>query len=166
MRTGVALGSNLGDRLAHMRAGRDLLRSLDEEPSLFGVSRVYETDPVGCAPGTEPFLNAVVEIGTGLAPSALLAELRALERRLGRADARGRNLPRALDLDIIYMGGLRIARRPVIIPHPRAHERRFVLQPLADIRPALVLPGSDATVEQLLARLPTAPSVRLFAREW
>lgn len=166
MRTGVALGSNLGDRLANLRAGRELLRSLDEEPARFAASPVYETDPVGCAPGTAPFLNAVVEIGTRLAPDALLAELRALERRLGRADAPGQNLPRTLDLDIIYSGDRPIAGEHVIIPHPRAHERRFVLQPLADIRPALVLPGSDATIAQLLARLPPVPAVRVFAREW
>lgn len=166
MRTGVALGSNLGDRLAHLRAGRDLLRSLDEEPDLFGVSPVYETDPVDCAPGTAPFLNAVIEIGTRLEPAALLAELRALEHRLGREDAPGRNLPRPLDLDILYAGNLRSAGEHIVIPHPRAHERRFVLQPLADIRPTLALPGADASVAQLLARLPATPAVRLFARDW
>lgn len=166
MRTGIALGSNLGDRLARLRAGRDFLESLHEGPHRAAVSRVYETEPVGCEHGVPAFLNAVVEIETHLDPATLLGKLRALEREQGRADARAPNQPRPLDLDILYADNLKIAAGPVIIPHPRAAARRFVLQPLADIRPDLALPGGTQTVTESLAGLPPAPAVRLFAREW
>ncbi len=166
MRTGVALGSNLGDRLVHLRAGREFLESLHADPGRATVSPVYETEPVGCEPGTPPFLNAVMEIETHLDPAALLDSLRALERQAGRADTRAPNQPRPLDLDILYAGDLHIDTGPVILPHPRAAARRFVLQPLADIRPDLVLPGRAASVAELLAQLPPSPAVRLFAREW
>ena len=136
--TGLALGSNLGDRLAHLRQGRDLLLSLHEGPAPAAVSPVYETEPVDCPPGSASFLNAVVEIRTSLDPGQLLRQLIRLESELGRSPARERNTARSLDLDIIYAGQLVIDTPTLILPHPRMTVRRFVLQPLADATAAVV----------------------------
>ena len=164
--TGIALGSNLGDRLAHLRQGRDLLLSLHEGAAPAACSRVYATEPVDCPPGSPPFLNAVVEIHTSLHPDRLLSQLIQLESELGRPDARGRNTPRPLDLDILYTGELVIDTPALVLPHPRLAARRFVLQPLADVRPDFVLPGDHRPVTQLLAALPAAPRVEVFRAEW
>lgn len=166
MRTGIALGSNLGDRLSLLRAGRDFLRTLHHVPAPLLASAVYETAPVGCPPGSLPFLNAVIEIVTDLAPSDLLLLLSGFEGSLGRPGRRPRNSPRPLDLDILYCGDASIASADLTLPHPRINQRRFVLQPLADIRPDLVLPGQSSTVAQLLAALPPGPAVTFLAAEW
>ena len=166
MLTGIALGSNLGDRLTSLRAGRDFLLSLHEGSSPAAVSRIYETSPVGCPPGSPAFLNAVVEIETPRQPHDLLIVLQDFEQQLGRPRAHGKNSPRVLDLDILYCDDLVISAGAVTVPHPRLHMRRFVLQPLADIRPHLIPPGQTRTVGDLLSSLPVKPGVRLFATEW
>lgn len=164
--TGLALGSNLGDRLAHLRQGRDLLLSMHEGPAPAALSPVYETEPVDCPLGSASFLNAVVEIRTSLDPGQLLRQLTRLESELGRSPARGQNAPRSLDLDILYAGQLVIDTPTLILPHPRMTARRFVLQPLADVRPDFVLPGNKRDIAQLLAALPPAPRVALFRAVW
>jgi 2-amino-4-hydroxy-6-hydroxymethyldihydropteridine diphosphokinase len=164
--TGIALGSNLGDRLAHLRAARQLLLTLHEGPEFAAVSPVYETTPVGCPPDSPAFLNAVIEITTALDPATLLDRLATLERDLGRAANRTRNSPRPLDLDILYAGDIAIQTPALTVPHPRLAQRRFVLQPLSDIRPHLVLPGQSRTIAQLLAAVPHEPAAHLFASDW
>lgn len=166
MRIGVALGSNLGDRLEHLRAGRDFLVAGHRGPGLPKISPAYETEPVGCAPGTAPFLNAVIEIETGEEPGMLREKLAALEAARGRPGAREKNAPRALDLDVLYAGDCRSDDPNLVLPHPQMRARRFVLQPLADICPDLVLPGESQTVRDLLASLPASPSVQLLHRTW
>lgn len=166
MKTGIALGSNLGDRLAQMTAARDFVLAMHEGGQAPLCSGLYETDPVDCAPGTEPFLNAVVEIDTSLAPATCLAKLRDFEQSTGRAEFRDRNSPRAIDLDLLYMGGLHSDTPDLQLPHPRMTQRRFVLQPLADIRPDLALSVDGQPITSLLAGLPTAPAVRLVASHW
>lgn len=166
MRTAVALGSNLGDRRAHLAAGRDFLFALHEGSGLPLFSGLYETEPVCCAPGTAAFLNAVVEIETSLAPEDLLQRLREYEHVSGRAESREKNSPREIDLDLLYIDELRLDSTALVLPHPRMHTRRFVLQPLADIHAGLVLPGQTASVEKLLSALPPQPAVRLVARDW
>ena len=166
MKTGIALGSNLGDRLAQVTAARDFVLAMHEGSRATLCSGLYETDPVDCAPGTEPFLNAAVEIDTSLAPAACLAKLRDYEQSAGRAEYRDRNSPRAIDLDLLYMGDLRSDSPALQLPHPRMTQRRFVLQPLADIRPDLVLSMGSQPIASLLARLPTGPAVRLVANPW
>lgn len=166
MQTGIALGSNLGDRLACLRAGRDFLLALHEGPAPAAVSPVYETEPVGCPPGSSAFLNAVVEIDTPLEPAALLGRLAAFERGLGRPARRSVNAPRPLDLDLLYAGATELRTAHLTLPHPRLAQRRFVLQPLADIRPHLVLPAQSRPVSALLAALPPEPQVRPFAPAW
>jgi 2-amino-4-hydroxy-6-hydroxymethyldihydropteridine diphosphokinase len=166
LKTGIALGSNLGDRLAQMTAARDFVMAMHEGGQAPLCSGLYETDPVDCAPGTEPFLNAVVEIDTSLAPATCLAKLRDFEQSTGRAEFRDRNSPRAIDLDLLYMGGLHSDTPDLQLPHPRMTQRRFVLQPLADIRPDLALSVDEQPITYLLARLPAAPAVRLVGSHW
>ncbi len=165
MHFGIALGSNLGDRAENIRRGIALLN--ERIPSLIirASAQVYETDPVDCPPGACAFLNTVIEVETTLKPQELHAHLQSIEQLLGRALVREKNSPRPLDLDLLYAGGL-ISNDPVLtLPHPRLHRRRFVLQPLSDIRPNLLLPGQVHTVSELLERLPAdSASVRLFSR--
>jgi len=165
MRCGIAFGSNVGDRLACLRAARAAVHRLHEgggdQANVALASPVYETEPVGCAPGTPPYLNAVMEIDSTQPPLKLLAALQKIEGDLGRPAERPRNAPRTLDLDLLYMDGETVAEGGLNLPHPRMHERRFVLEPLNAIRPGLRLPGAGASVAELLAALPATPKVAL-----
>lgn len=158
MKCGIALGSNLGDRAANLHEGLEALRKLSADGEVL-ASRFYETEPVDCAPDAPGFLNAVAEIEFSASPGDLLAALQAVEVRMGRPSNHPRNAPRELDLDILYCGDLVLAEGDLVVPHPRLAERRFVLAPLADIRPELVLPGMSVPVKTLLANLPEMPQV-------
>lgn len=153
MRTGIALGSNIEPRLDHLREAGKFLHSLHEGDQPWLASGLYETAPLDCPAGSGDFYNAVLEIETSLEPLSLLAKLQDFEHRLGRPDERPRNSPRPIDLDILYMGPIELHQERLVIPHPALAERRFVLTPLAEIRPALVLPGLDQKIETLLANL-------------
>jgi 2-amino-4-hydroxy-6-hydroxymethyldihydropteridine diphosphokinase len=153
MRTAVALGSNLGDRLSSLRAARQQICDLtDIQPPVLS-SAIYETDPVDCEPGAPKFLNAVVEFGYNGDPLPLFKKLKNLEKTLGRPREHARNVSRMLDIDLLYIGDTRVNEAELELPHPRMHLRRFVLQPLADIRPELILPRQTKTVRELLAQL-------------
>ncbi len=163
MRTGIALGSNLGDRLANLRAGRDAILRLAGISPPAKYSGIYETEPVGSGPESGAYLNAVIEVEFDGQPIALLDGLQAIEAAMGRPSKRPRNAPRTLDLDILYVGNLSLANDEIVIPHPRLHQRRFVLQPLHDIRPELLLPGQMRTVAELYTALTDPAAVELFA---
>jgi 2-amino-4-hydroxy-6-hydroxymethyldihydropteridine diphosphokinase len=131
----LALGSNLGDRAAHLQSAVDGLDA-DEHVRVVAVSRVYETDPVG-GPAQGAYLNAVVAVETELAPEALLALAQRLERDAERV--RGERWgPRTLDVDVLLYDELALDSADLTIPHPRMWERGFVLAPLRDVAPALV----------------------------
>jgi 2-amino-4-hydroxy-6-hydroxymethyldihydropteridine diphosphokinase len=166
MRTGIALGSNLGDRLANLRAGREAVMRLAGVSGTPLCSRVYETEPVGTGPDAGRFLNAVIEVEFTGQPMALLDALQEIEATMGRPSKRPRNAPRTLDLDILYVGNLVLSNEEIVIPHPRLHQRRFVLTPLNDIRPDLLLPGQQHTIAQLLATLQDPASVEEFVEKW
>jgi 2-amino-4-hydroxy-6-hydroxymethyldihydropteridine diphosphokinase len=166
MRTGIAFGSNLGDRLEHLRQARAALTGLPSTAEPFRFSRVYETEPIDTEPGTQPFLNAVGEVEYTGHPLALLDALQEIEARFGRPSKRPRNAPRPIDLDVLYVGNLVLRNEEIIIPHPRMHMRRFVLQPLCEIRPDLILPGQEQTAAQLLKSLADSSAVDLFTDEW
>ena len=166
MRAAIALGSNLGDRLANLAAGRDAVLKLPCVSGPVLQSRVYETEPVGTGPDAGPFLNAVMEVEFIGDPLTLLAALRAIESALGRPTRHPRNAPRTIDLDILYLGDLVRHDDTLILPHPRLHLRRFVLAPLNDIRPGLRLPGHARTVAEFLARLDDPAAVTLSAETW
>ena len=136
----------------------DFLCALSETGEILESPR-FETTPVDCPPGSPPFLNAVAEIEVDsvvLTPLNLLDELQEFEIERGRSRLHDPNAPRPLDLDIIYYGIERIDQMGLVIPHPRAHKRRFVLEPLAQLHPDLVLPGQTKTVAELLAELKVA----------
>ncbi len=143
-RVGISLGSNLGDRLARLRAAVAALERVRSSPRLL-LSSLYETDPVDCPPGSGAFLNAVIEIETGFSPLDLLAHTQAIERELGRPSLHQRNAPRTVDLDLLYYDQVSLDEPDLVLPHPRMWERAFVLAPLAEIRPDLVPPGTDLT---------------------
>jgi 2-amino-4-hydroxy-6-hydroxymethyldihydropteridine diphosphokinase len=128
-------------------------------------SSLWRTTPVDCPPGAPVFVNAVVGLvlRAGETPESLLAKLQALEKQFGRQPKKVLNEPRPLDLDLIAFGNQTRATRGLTLPHPRAHERRFVLQPLSEIAPDLILPGQVKTVAQLLERLPPDANMRQLA---
>jgi 2-amino-4-hydroxy-6-hydroxymethyldihydropteridine diphosphokinase len=153
MRIAIALGSNLDDRLANLQAAQQAIADLPNVRSPLLSSPIYETDPVGCEPGAGKFLNAVIEFEYDGEPLDLLKRLREIEGALGRPADHQRNVSRKIDIDILYVGDMKIDTNELQLPHPRIHEREFVLRPLADIRPALVLPGQTKTVRELLVEL-------------
>ena len=166
MRAGIALGSNLGDRLAHLRAARGELVKVEGigEPVL--ASRVYETEPVGTEADAGAFLNAVLEVEFAGEAGGLLKELQGIEAKLGRPSRHPRNSSRTIDLDILYIGDRVVNGDGIAIPHPRLHERRFVLAPLADVCPQVILPGQVKSVADLLADLRDPSAVEIFAGKW
>lgn len=166
MKVLIGLGSNLGNRMAHMKSARDFVFSLHEGTPPPACSPLYETDPVGCADHAPPFLNAVVAIESSLEPGDLLRRLRNFERESGRSKHTAKNAPRTMDLDLLCADNLCISTTTLTVPHPRMTTRRFVLQPLADIFPDFVVPGKNQTASALLATLPDTPGARLVARSW
>ena len=153
MKYGIALGSNLGDRLAHLRRALELILVLPANVRLMAAAPVYETRPLECPAGSQQFLNSVIEIEADFEPLALLTALQAIESGLGRPNVHEHHAPRTVDLDILYADGITMSKPELMLPHPRLKHRRFVLQPLADIRPALVLPGETRTVVEMLLSL-------------
>lgn len=133
----LALGSNMGERLAELERAVASLRSLD--PGL-SVSFVYETAPVGGPAGQGPYLNCVASLETGLSPRELLSFAQRLEAEAGRVRS-VRNAPRPLDVDILLYDELSIEEDDLVVPHPRMNERPFVLAPLEDLAPDRVPPG-------------------------
>jgi 2-amino-4-hydroxy-6-hydroxymethyldihydropteridine diphosphokinase len=166
MRTGIALGSNLGDRLANLRAARQALVDLANVKPPVLSSPVYETEPVDCEPGAGKFLNAVVEIEYDGDPSELLEQLVRVEESLGRERDHARNVSRKIDIDLLYAGDLSVKNERLQLPHPRMHLRKFVMRPLADIRPDLRLPDQTKTARELLAQIKDSTKVMSFAEKW
>jgi len=150
VRAYVGLGSNLGDREAPLRQAVAALR---EVPGvrIVAVSAFRETDPVGFLDQPR-FLNGAAAIETELSPQELLAALLEVERGLGRIRGGERYGPRTVDLDLLVYGDVTLAEPGLEIPHPRLHERRFALEPLAELAPGLEIPGKGP-VEALLAEL-------------
>ena len=149
----IALGSNLGDSRQIFVQAIARLQEFSAAPLL--QSSFIETAPVDCPPGSPNFLNAIVGLVPCVdeTPESLHARLQALEKEFGRQPKQVLNEPRPLDLDLIAFGNEVRNTPQLTLPHPRAHLRKFVLQPLAEIAPDLVLPGQTKTVTQLLAAL-------------
>ncbi len=146
----IGLGANLGDREAALRRALDLLAA---EPGIevTAVSAFRDTDPVGLLDQPR-FLNAAARIETGLGPDELLERLLGVERALGRTRTGPRFGPRTIDLDLLLYGDSTLHDPNLTVPHPRLHERAFVLEPLAELDPDLVIPGLGE-VKSLLAAL-------------
>ena len=151
---GIGLGSNLGDRLGHIQAGIGFLRTL---LSGLKVSSLYETSPIDCPEGSGYFYNAAVEGRFDGEPAELLKLLKEFELTRGERADGVKNAPRALDLDLLY------TEKPVrvpglVLPHPRLGHRRFVLEPLSEIRPDLVLNGEP--IVEMMKRLSWVDQVK------
>ncbi len=146
MRAFLGLGSNMGDRWEHLR------RAVSELPDLVAVSPVYETEPVGGPPGQGRYLNLVAALDTELGARQLLDVAHRLEQGAGRVRT-VKDGPRTLDVDVLLVGDLVIDEPDLVVPHPRMWERRFVIEPLADLAPDLVPPSvriaSGGDVRQL-----------------
>ena len=156
----VALGSNLGDSCKIILDAMARLEKLSDAPIL--KSSLWQTSPVNCPPASPKFVNAVIGLipKENETPEILLKKLRELEKAFGRAPKMVMNEPRPLDLDLIAFGNELRNSPELILPHPRAHLRRFVLQPLNEIAPELILPGQGKTVSELLAALPGDETVK------
>lgn len=163
----LALGSNVGDRLANLQQARDLLRPLAQGE--ISSASLYETDPLDCPPGSPPYLNTVVSFATVLSPPELLIKTQAIEAELGResASTRASNSPRPIDLDLLLHGDQVITTSALELPHPRLHERRFVLTPLRDLAPGLIPPTQANPIAILLELVESTelPPV-LIAENW
>ena len=155
----LGLGSDLGDREDNLR---QVVKVLGKSAGkITAVSPVYETEPVGFR-GKGDFLNMVICIETFLSPPALLEKLMLTESQLGRIRSETRNISRIIDIDILLYGNEVINESSLIVPHPRMHERRFVLVPLNDIAPDLVHPVTGKTISELLAVCRDKGRIRLF----
>jgi 2-amino-4-hydroxy-6-hydroxymethyldihydropteridine diphosphokinase len=156
----VALGSNLGDSTALIERAISILENLSEQPVL--RSSLHESKPVDCPPGSPDFLNAIVAItpSSSETPESLLVKLQEIEGELGRRPKKLVNEPRPIDLDMVAFGSQIRNTEFLMLPHPRAHLRTFVLAPLAEILPDFFAPGWSGTVSELLARKPGAEAAK------
>jgi len=153
----IGIGSNLGDRAGHVQLALEQLGELDQT-RVVAISQVIETAPIGPIE-QGPYLNAAASIETGLSPRGLLEAMQAIERTHARdRDREERWGPRMLDLDILVYADRVIDEPGLTIPHPCLHERRFVLEPLAEIAAELIVPGLHQTVSGLLTALERAES--------
>ena len=154
----------MGDRLENLRAARQAILSLAniKPPAL--ASSVYETEPVDCEPGAGKFLNAIVEFEYEGDPSRLLEQLIQTEEALGRKRVHRQNVSRTIDIDLLYCGDKQVNNERLQLPHPRLHLREFVLRPLADIRPDLILPSQTKSIRELLVE--QSGEVIRFAKDW
>jgi 2-amino-4-hydroxy-6-hydroxymethyldihydropteridine diphosphokinase len=151
----LSLGSNLGDREAQLR---EAIRRLNETGRVVSVSSFYETEPVEIT--DQPwFLNCAVAVETEKTPQALMAAILAIEKEMGRKRVQKKG-PRTIDLDILLFGNEVIESSNLIIPHPAMHQRRFVLEPLAEIAPQAPHSTLGKTVRELLDSLPPGQGVR------
>jgi 2-amino-4-hydroxy-6-hydroxymethyldihydropteridine diphosphokinase len=167
MECGFSLGSNLGDRLASLRAARRRLAALPGVREL-AAAPIYETEPVGVQPEFRhlPFLNTVVILEGEHTPAEWRRLTAQIEDELGRVRSADRFAPRTLDIDVLYVGDCCVDEGGLVIPHPRWRLRRFVLQPLADVRPHLLLPGATQTVVQTLEHLPAGEAITRVCTIW
>jgi 2-amino-4-hydroxy-6-hydroxymethyldihydropteridine diphosphokinase len=166
MKTAVALGSNLGDRLENLRAARRQIIELDRIRPPVVSAGIYETEPVDCEPGASKFLNTVIEFDFEGDPVLLLEQLARIEESLGRKRDDPKNVSRTVDIDLLYYGDRQIDNERLQLPHPRMHLRKFVLQPLADIRSELLLPDQRKTVRELLAKSDESGEVVRLMNDW
>ncbi len=156
----IALGSNLGNSRNAVLRAMERLQEFSDQP--LAKSSLLETMPVDCPPGSPNFVNAIVGLipRPGETPESLIAKLQQLETEFGRTPKKVMNEARPLDLDLIAFGNEVRSTLQLTLPHPRAHLRQFVLQPLAEIAPNLILPGQGGVVSELLRQLTSAETVR------
>ncbi len=168
MEIGFSLGSNLYNRKRLLMQAKNLLLSAPRT-SFVAQSPIYETTPVDVKPEYQDmaYLNSIVLVESELPLDSWLSYIGKIEKNLGRErDNDDRNAPRPIDVDIIYAGEQIIDSGGLEVPHPRWAERRFVVQPLCDVRPKLVLPEASKTVAQILNSLPPDAGLSVFEERW
>lgn len=167
METGFSLGSNVGGRLRQLSQAKTLLL-MDSKVKFVDESSVYETEPVGVKEAYRQmkFLNAVLVVDAPYTAEEWLPKIKRVEEQLGRERTEDRNAPRTMDVDILFCGDQIVDDDLLQIPHPRWTERRFVVAPLADVCPDLILPGEQRTVASILDSMPADDDVRLFTEKW
>lgn len=167
METGFSLGSNVGGRLRQLSQAKTLLL-MDPFVKFVDQSSVYETEPVDVKDEyrSMKFLNAVLVVDSPYTAEEWLPKIKRVEEVLKRERTDDRNAPRTIDVDILFSGEEIIDSDLLQVPHPRWSERRFVVEPLAEICPDLTLPGSNDSVSDILARMPANDDVRLFSERW
>jgi 2-amino-4-hydroxy-6-hydroxymethyldihydropteridine diphosphokinase len=165
--TGLALGSNIGDRLTNLITA---VKKIEKLPStrIVDIASVYETEPVDVQPEFKGlyFLNTVVIARTEMGLNEMFQNLQSIEREMNGLVRREQNAPRIIDIDIIYFGSVCVDNFRLTVPHPRWYRRRFVVEPLCEVRRELILPGQQKTVYEILSSLPESPKVILYKREW
>ena len=145
----LGLGSNVGDRRAHLQAAVDALPRVGVR--VLASSSVYDTEPVGEVLDQPDFLNACIRVQTDLEPEALLDACKAVERELGRVAGGPRHGPRPIDVDLLLLGGATYRSERLSLPHEQVTSRRFVLEPLLELAPDLVVPGAGSAAAALAA---------------
>ncbi len=162
-----SLGSNSGDRVHQVTEARNRLIATPGVEG-FEYSVLYETEPVGVREQYRHinFMNAIVLVHTSATPQCWMERAREIEAQLGRVRGEDRYAPRTIDIDLIYAGAYALDGDSMKVPHPCWMDRRFVLQPLADLRPDLVLPGSVLSVSEALAALPPEPRIWPADPQW
>lgn len=167
MEIGFSLGSNMGDRLARLSEAKQLMLEVTSS-NVLAQSRVYETEPVDVLPqyAEMAYLNAVLILDSPVSSRDWLRVVGDIEIKMGRRRTADQNAPRPIDIDILYAGEEYIDTGGLTVPHPRWAERRFVVRPLADVRPNLVLPGSGKNVREILQALPETERVTPLVESW
>jgi len=167
MEIGFSLGSNKGQRKRLLMQAKNLLlcaprtRYVDQ-------SSIYETTPVDVKPEFKDmlFLNSVLIVESDLPLESWIRYIGKIEKNLGRIRAEGSNAPRPIDIDLIYADDQVVDSDDLVVPHPRWATRRFVVQPLCEVRPDLIIPGSDRPVSEILRLLPGDEGLRVYAERW
>ena len=167
MEIGFSLGSNLYNRKRLLMQAKNLLLSAPRT-RFVDQSPIYETTPVDVKPEYEDlaFLNSVVIVESGLPLESWLSYIGKIENNLGRERSEDRNAPRPIDIDMIYANGQVVESDGLDVPHPRWAERRFVVQPLCDVRPELVMPESSKSVAEILDTLTADEEISLYDERW
>jgi 2-amino-4-hydroxy-6-hydroxymethyldihydropteridine diphosphokinase len=167
METGFSLGSNIGGRLRLLCQAKTLLL-MDPQVKFVDQSSVYETEPVGVKDeySQMKFLNAVLVLESPYTAAEWLPKIKRVEEVLKRERTEDRNAPRTIDVDILFSGDQVVDSDLLQVPHPRWAERLFVVKPLADVCPGLVLPGTKSDVQNILEQMPANDDVRLFTEKW
>ena len=167
MEYGLSFGTNLGDRVSLLKDARKRILALPGT-ALEACSRIYETEPVDVEEQylEVAFLNAVIIVSTCTPPLDISRALHQIETDMGRVRTADKNAPRPIDIDIIYAGTLRMDTPELVLPHRRWAERRFVVQPLADVRPDLMIANITRTVQDILESLPPHPKASLTNDVW
>ncbi len=167
MEIGLSFGTNQADRIEHLRSAKKRVLA-EADVALITASPIYETEPVDVQPefADQPFLNSVMIVETQLAPEQFADRLHEIESHMGRVRSSDQNAPRPIDIDVIYVDNITMQSDTLTLPHARWSQRRFVVQPLADVRPDLVLPGSTQAVKDILQDLPERPTAQRIATLW